>query len=363
MAIELSPEHYQLIKDCAECGDFTQWNEFVERADEIIRLREGDFSGWDLAGASFYTPKGEYMDLHSANFEGAKIEGVSFNRAKLFRANFKGAQIKTSSFSEAELYEACFSDAELVLTDLNLADLQCANFANAGVYGANLYEANFVRADLRGGRFQGSLMPIGRRSTLCGADFRDAQFDHKTYFEDYEVSIRTDFRTVSFEAANFSQGLRQALRYCNRRHNWNDWYRNNNFLLGAMTKLFWSLSDYGFSPARVLSSFSISVFMFALIYFAFPQLVDGIDRHDLMASIYFSVVTMTTLGFGDMHAQDNWIAQLMVMTQVLLGYVLLGSLITVLSDLFFSDGPSQRVVPHGKRPRSFVARVTDYNAE
>ena len=63
-------------------------------------------------------------------------------------------------------------------------------------------------------------------------------------------------------------------------------------------------------------------------------------------SIYFSIVTMTTLGFGDMYASDQywgwrwWTGHLLLMLQVLLGYVLLGALVTRFTVLFTSGGPA-----------------------
>ena len=55
---------------------------------------------------------------------------------------------------------------------------------------------------------------------------------------------------------------------------------------------------------------------------------------------------MTTLGFGDIHANpNNWIGQILLMVQVLLGYGLLGSLITRLAILFTADGPAGKFVP------------------
>ena len=54
-------------------------------------------------------------------------------------------------------------------------------------------------------------------------------------------------------------------------------------------------------------------------------------------SLYSSVVTMTTLGFGDMHANPASIAgHALLMVQVLLGYMMLGSLITRLAIFFQS---------------------------
>ena len=48
-------------------------------------------------------------------------------------------------------------------------------------------------------------------------------------------------------------------------------------------------------------------------------------------SFYFSVVTFTTLGFGDVVA-DNAIARLLVMLEVIFGYLMLGGLISIFAN-------------------------------
>ena len=44
--------------------------------------------------------------------------------------------------------------------------------------------------------------------------------------------------------------------------------------------------------------------------------------------VYFSVVTFSTLGFGDV-TPLNWAGELLVIVEVFLGYVMLGGLITI----------------------------------
>ena len=50
---------------------------------------------------------------------------------------------------------------------------------------------------------------------------------------------------------------------------------------------------------------------------------------------------MTTLGFGDIAANpDSWTGQTLLMIQVILGYVLLGALVTRFAVLFTAGGPA-----------------------
>ncbi|MFB3885421.1 MAG: ion channel [Thermodesulfobacteriota bacterium] len=56
----------------------------------------------------------------------------------------------------------------------------------------------------------------------------------------------------------------------------------------------------------------------------------GLDWIDVL---YFSVVTFTTLGFGDVTPQiGNHTAEIWVMIQVVIGYVMLGGLISILAN-------------------------------
>ncbi len=48
---------------------------------------------------------------------------------------------------------------------------------------------------------------------------------------------------------------------------------------------------------------------------------------------YFSVVTFTTLGFGDVTPKsDSVIAQCWIMLEVILGYIMLGGLISIFAE-------------------------------
>ena len=60
-----------------------------------------------------------------------------------------------------------------------------------------------------------------------------------------------------------------------------------------------------------------------------------------LRTLYFSIVTMTTLGFGDMYAnaQSIW-GHILLSVQVILGYVLLGALVTRFAVLFTAGGPA-----------------------
>jgi transcriptional regulator with XRE-family HTH domain len=106
----------------------------------------------------------------------------------------------------------------------------------------------------------------------------------------------------------------------------------------------WAISDYGRSTARVLETFFVCTVIFAAVYAFAPGLVANLHAVDgvrvsprllPIRAIYFSIVTMTTLGFGDTYAAPgSAIGQILLMIQVMTGYALLGALVTRLAILF-----------------------------
>jgi len=108
---------------------------------------------------------------------------------------------------------------------------------------------------------------------------------------------------------------------------------------------FWRVSDYGRSTLSILVVFLGLAAAFAGAYCLWPQLLTlsepGGELRGPWHALYFSVVTQTTLGFGDIHANpDSPVGQGLLMLQVILGYVLLGALVTRFAVLFTAGGPA-----------------------
>ena len=117
------------------------------------------------------------------------------------------------------------------------------------------------------------------------------------------------------------------------------------------------MSDYGHSTGRIASFFFGILFLFATIYYVWALAAPpGIISNMLSGqegpvpgwlvpfrALYFSSVTMTTLGFGDMHANclKLW-GHILLTLQVFSGYVILSALITRFAVLFSAGGPADK---------------------
>ena len=99
--------------------------------------------------------------------------------------------------------------------------------------------------------------------------------------------------------------------------------------------LWWITSDCGRSIARWGLWIGVQTAFFAWLYTLVG--VDYGGTPTWLSPVYFSVVTFTTLGFGDI-VPSTPAAQMVAMTEVLFGYVMLGGLLSIFSNIIARRG-------------------------
>jgi hypothetical protein len=299
-----SQEQFEILNRCSAEKDMSKWNQW---------RKENSTKDVLLEGAAFWHAYLKNADLGLANLQradlrGANLEGANLQNAILWEANLQGANLRESHLQRAKL----------------------------------------MRSQLQGAEFGGA--------RLQGADFSRAIVDGGTLIWRCKVDIETKFEGVGLGAARIYPELKQLLEYNIRRKNWEEWYKEH-CLLRWPVRWFWCLSNYGISTWRIIIWFLVLSLLFATIYAncAYwwpPGIVSDliIEPHLpiwhyflllLLRPLYFSIVTMTTLGFGDMYAnaQSIW-GHILLSFQVILGYVLLGALVTRFAVLFTAGGPA-----------------------
>jgi hypothetical protein len=290
-------DQYEMLKCCSDAKDTTEWNEWRRNnPDEEILL------------------------------EGVDITSGNLSYANLREAKLNGSNLKKSNLGEVHLEEALLIDSHLE--------------------GAYLYKAH-----------------------LQGALFQTAIVDGETLILECEIDRKTNFDGVGLGDVRIDPQTKQLLEYNIRRKNWEDWYKEHWFWRWPF-RLFWFVSDYGMSGKRVAWIFLLLALLFAAVYmnwayWAPPGVVydlsvepiagEAVWHYSLRAAIrpiYFSVVTMTTLGFGDMYANKESIAgHVLLILQVILGYVLLGALVTRFAVLFTAGGPAGKFAEKKREER------------
>lgn len=330
---------------------------------EETTFLDTDLSGVDLAGT----------DLTTADFRGVDLTDTNLRRADL---------------GDADLFGADLGGADLRYADLAGAKLQgCsmdgANARNSCLDGAHLESAVLNRTDLRGASL--------RNAFLYQVQFSDARIDDRTAFEEtciYEsddvsptidADTRADANEIAplnaatwvyrrLEALHEENALAQRAREyhvrkeeAQRKYYWNRWADVDDAgrTGGIVGK--WNLwralvyevnrrtSRHGESPYRVVRSSVLTVAFSAVLYpFAGIKPEGGQPitwagalepgsgaaetTVDLLAvfaeSIYFSTITFTTLGYGDVRPL-GW-AKALATVESFVGALFLALLVFVL---------------------------------
>ncbi|MCK5617078.1 pentapeptide repeat-containing protein [Candidatus Pacearchaeota archaeon] len=310
-------EQFAMLKRCSDAGDITEWNKWREE-----------------------NPSKDIC------LDGACLKNFILKDVLLTKGSIEKLGDDPEIHLEGEVYlrEAFFRNADLENARFDRAHLEDADF-----YLSKIRGADFGRAHLQGTSFK---LAIVDGSTLL--------WDKKTGTERdvsrpcCRISKETDFEGVPLDSIRVDPHTKQLLEYNIRCKNWKDWYRGEsekrwkqklNQFLTFPVRLLWQISDYGRSEGRIVFWFFWLAIMFACVYHIWPSCVQVNGKvgafNDFFHAIYFSIVTMTTLGFGDISANpESWLGQLLLMLQVLLGYVLLGALITRFAVLFTAGGPA-----------------------
>ncbi len=304
-------EQYDMILRCSGKKNMKEWNEWRENNKyEDVLLEGADFTGAYLKSANLGVLQMINSETNKKVFGEVYLEGAIFEGANLDFANLQHAHLEHTKLQWTSLRNAALMDAHLEGSKAWFAHLENADIAHA---------------------------------YLKGAEFQRAIVNGSTSLWECIVDANTDFNGVGLDNARINPETKLLLRYNMRRLNWKKWCKNH-CLWRWPINIFWLISDYGRSAPRVMGVFFSLALIFALIYWLFPSLVmvNNVvgDLRSFMHALYFSVVTMTTLGFGDIAANpDSWQGQILLMLQVLLGYVLLGAIISRFAILFTAEGP------------------------
>ncbi|WP_339102546.1 pentapeptide repeat-containing protein [Haloterrigena salinisoli] len=286
---------------------------------------------------------------------------------RLDGANLEGAMLRETSFlAGRSLVAADFTDAVLDGADLSGTDLRRATFRDVDAHGAsfrnaNLHDAVFVFVDLRGADFRGARL---YRAGLTDVRLNlETAFDERAVYEDELADASNEDTTASADSAQWVyrelQRLYDENAFPERVHTY--YLREMNF---RRTRA-WQVGDYlqavklagsrwvmqyGTSPWRVVATSLLLIAVCAGLYpltggirevgtdTAITYAIDDPTEtpgpvlvRTLLKSLYFSVVTFATLGYGDIQPVGGW-ARALASVETLLGSLLMALLVFVLTQ-------------------------------
>ncbi len=291
-------------------------------------LRGLDLSGLDLTGADLTDADLTDARLFKANLtratmrravlKGAECTGADFTGAHLEEIDARGAGFGMATLKDAQIFGANLEGAALSKADLGGANLSAARLRNARLREASLNDTNMVGANLQGCDF--ALCDVDG-AVFNNADMREARLRAISNFKTAEW-YGVDIHNINFAGA-----------YRVRRHiideNFLKEFRQSGRMARAVYELWRMTSDCGRSIARWFVCVLMVSYFFAAVY-VYTNIDYG-PHQTWISPWYFSVVTLTTLGYGDI-LPVSMAAKLVAMTEVAIGYLMLGGLISIFAN-------------------------------
>ncbi len=256
--------------------------------------------------------------LNEANLSGAQLHGANLSGAKLWDANLYGAQLYGARLSGSQLHGTDLSGVVLWSANLSGAELWCVNLRDALLIWADLTNAKGLRINY----FSKKLSYIEKKSPLIyqqsycfvknyflrmglyedasEAAYREKVLQRLSYFDIWWEKIKykyEDFKKK--ELKNIESFKKKALKIIK-------FFIINSILaviplfiafFKTIGSLIWSaLCGYGEKAWRPVVSALVIIASYGLFYW-YANVLE--PAQNLLGSMYFSIVTFTTLGYGD----------------------------------------------------------------
>ncbi|MHC1597987.1 MAG: pentapeptide repeat-containing protein [Candidatus Methanofastidiosia archaeon] len=334
---------------------------------ERANMRGADLRGADLKGCNF-----RGADMRGTDFKYAILDGAILSNGNLQNADFAKAQLKGTLIQNAFLQRANFRESEMGNANLKNSNLKGANLRGANLKGANFDNTILKNADLFNAKVNGMMNlryalidNIVITEKKGNEDLKNSKYisalkrydeaiksyiDLKNYFNSeglYEKSGEYYVREwiVKGKVQRTAGLLDKEHLKTNR---FMPYYLPISFkymesrmfpLLVAIesrmkwifNKIVYHTSRYGESSIRVLLSSLAIIFLYAAFYWTSHGITPGVDSYvpTFSESIYFSVVTFTTLGYGDYHPKPSF--QLIATSEAIIGAFILAFFVVVVS--------------------------------
>ncbi|MCT7940776.1 pentapeptide repeat-containing protein [Shewanella holmiensis] len=240
---------------------------------------------------------------------GGMLRGISLKRANLSGIDLVKHHSKTGfDMTHAELYRANLQGAHMFNLNLEHASLMKADLRDANVHCANLTNTNLLGVKWKGTKIENIYTgkQIKQERMAREADKLGEVEIALDYYEQSEEIYRDLRKAADREGLFAMAGHFMRKELIMRRHQMPKW--SSTRIISKSIDLF---CGYGEAPLRVIGFSMVLIFFCALCYF-FTGLSYSNQIHQfnfsnnfeqninlLLNCIYYSVVTFTTLGYGD----------------------------------------------------------------
>ncbi|MCP3676963.1 MAG: hypothetical protein GY721_05075 [Deltaproteobacteria bacterium] len=283
-----------------------------------VDLSNADLSGSNLSGANLFRAKLSHANLQKANLDGTELSGADLTAADMEEVSAINTGLGMACMRETRLFNANLEGSTLSKADLEGADLRCVSLQSARVREANLSKTDFTNANLHGADM--SLCNVNL-AIFMNAVLSDTRL---RLIRGYEKAnwIGVDIRNINFSGAYLMRRFIVDQNYLEE-------FRRASRLTAVLYYIWWLTSDCGRSLTRWFALIILQILIFSWLYTIVG--VDYGDHPTFLSPFYYSVVTLTTLGYGDI-VPASAAAQVIAMLEVCLGYTMLGGLLSILSN-------------------------------
>ncbi len=240
----------------------------------------------------------EGFELHNAQLSGVNLAGANLIGARLLHADLSKANLSRANLADVRFFQANLSGASLFKANLENANLNEANLENANLLGVRLENARLEHT------YWGKIL-LQEKLAIAAQKAGKKIEAQQLYGEAEEVArylTNESEKRRQYDVGGHFYQLERVMRRMQTRPFSGAW---------LWSKLVDILCGYGENASRVIS-FSLSVIITSAMFYFFLGVRDGDGmlifnaqesiEHNLfgfLECLYFSVITFTTVGYGD----------------------------------------------------------------
>ena len=274
------------------------------------------------------------------DFSHLNIPDTNFSQVSFVNCHFVGTTISNSNMIGARFESCDFIGSDLSGAHLTKAVISGCSFSHSDLRHAYLAEAHLKDADFLGALLFGCILwnaDLGGAKNLKKSNFQDPdkpnQENAARLLERDALVARESYRIVKHylhESGLYEDASWAAYRELTMERKYFLKSKNPKFIPSLLMD---GLSGYTEKPQRVIVSSLVIVLLFGLIYFLLnvPTRLNEIGRASLWESIYFSFMTFTTVGYGDLTPRPVFWYQMLACAEAFSGPFMAGLYIFTLT--------------------------------
>jgi uncharacterized protein YjbI with pentapeptide repeats len=280
-----------------------------------IVLHDSELMGVDLKNADL-----TLADFRNTNFSHSDLSGANLIGCNMEECDLSGSNLRDSDLTRANLKKARFWHADLCSANISEADIR-----EADLWESRMYHVRLSQTRLRGVKSlakQNFSKKINSFMTVEKIDERGF-FSPEEGYRSLKRHFIEDGRYKDASWASFKEKTMEKLRL-----------RKNKNIAYLPMALMGLLCGYGEKPNRVILSSAVIVFIYSIIYSILNSITSAsfsAADYSMWDYIYYSIVTFTTLGYGDLIPKANTGYRLLAGSEAFIGAFMIGLFVFTLS--------------------------------